>query len=170
MFMPSLNRRTFLATLGASTIGSFAGCSTTANDKPPAGSLQFTNQDSLPHAIQLAVTDVGSELNNEAGTVAGEVTVPAPQRNLTATEQLSSEESTTYTDVFTEPVWYAVECTVDGRQSSDREVMTQAIFHPAPPEREYVNYLQALLRDSGRVELAVVTTDNTGRYTPDIPE
>lgn len=168
--MPSLNRRAFLATLGASTIGSFAGCSTVGDDEPPAGSLQFTNQDSLPHAIQLAVTDVGSEINNETGTVAGEVTVPAPQRNLTATEQLSPEESTTYTDVFTEPVWYAVECTVDRRQSSDREVKTQAIFHPAPPEREYVNYLQALLRDSGRIELAVVTTDNTGRYTPDISE
>ncbi|MDG5778836.1 hypothetical protein QA599_20555 [Haloarculaceae archaeon H-GB1-1] len=168
--MPSLNRRAFLATLGASTIGSFAGCSTVGNDDPPAGSLQFTNQDSLPHAIQLAVTDVGSELNNETGTVAGDVTVPASQRNLTATEQLSPEDSVTYTDVFTEPMWYAVECTVDGRRSSDREVKTQAIFHPAPPEREYVNYLQALLRDSGRVELAVVTTDNTGRYTPDISE
>ena len=168
--MPSLNRRAFLIMLGASTVGSFAGCSTVGNDDPPAGSLQFTNQDSLPHAIQLVVTDVGSELNNETGTVAGDVTVPAPQRNLTTTEQLSSEESTTYTDVFTEPVWYAVKCTVDGRQSSDREVMTQTVFHPAPPEREYVNYLQVLLRDSGRVELVVATTDNTGRYTPDISE
>lgn len=164
--MPSLNRRTFLATLGASATGRLAGCATIRNDDPPAGSLQFTNQDSLPHLIQLAVTDVGSELNNERGTVAGDVTVPAPQRNLTATEHLSPEESTTYTDVFTESVWYAVECTVDGRQTSDRGVMTQAMFHPAPPEREYVNYLHALLRDSGRVELAVVTTDNTGRYTP----
>lgn len=168
--MPPLNRRAFLATLGVSTIGTFAGCSTVGNDDPPAGSLQFTNQDSLPHSIQLAVMDVGSEVNNDTGTVGGEVTVPAPQRNLTATEQLSSEESTTYTDVFTEPVWYTVECTVDGRQSSDREVMTQAVFNPAPPEREYVNYLQALLRDSGRVELAVVTTDNTGRYTSNISE
>ena len=168
--MPPLNRRAFLATLGASTIASFAGCSTVGNDDPPAGSLQFTNQDSLPHAIRVAVMNVGSELNNKTGTVAGEVTVPAPQRNLTATEQLSSEESTTYTDVFTAPVWYRVKCTVDRRQSSDREAMTQAIFHPAPPERGYVNYLQALVRDSGRLELAVVTTDNTGRYTPDISE
>ena len=168
--MPSLNRRTFLATLGASACGTLAGCATIRQGNPPAGSIQFTNQDSLPHLIQIAVTDVGSELSSETGTVAGDVTVPAPQRNLTATEHLSPEESTTYTDVFTEPVWYAVECTVDRRQSSDREVKTQAIFHPAPPEREYVNYLQALLRDSGRIELAVVTTDNTGRYTPDISE
>ena len=168
--MPSLNRRAFLVTLGASTIGSFAGCSTVRNDDPSAGSLQFTNQDSLPHAIQLAVTGVGSELNNKTRTVVGEVTIPAPQRNLTATEQLSPEESTTYANVFTEPVWYAVNCTVDGGQSSDRDSLTQAMFHPAPPEREYENYLQALLRDSGRVELAVVTTDNTGRFTPDISE
>lgn len=168
--MPSLNRRAFLATLGASTVGTVAGCSTLGTDDPPAGSLQFTNEDSLPHAMQLAVTDVGSELTNETGIIAGDVTVPAPQRNLTATEQLSSEESTTYTGVFTEPVWYAVECTIDGRQSSHREVKTQAVFHPAPPEREYVNYLQILLRDSGQVELVVATTDNTGRYTPDISE
>jgi hypothetical protein len=44
------------------------------------------------------------------------------------------------------------------------------MFHPTPPGREYVNYLQARLRDSGRVELVVVTTDNIGRYTPDISE
>ncbi|MDQ2074447.1 hypothetical protein RBH20_18070 [Haloarcula sp. H-GB4] len=166
--MPSLNRRAFLATLGASTVGKLAGCSTIGTDDPPAGSLQFINQDSLPHAMQLAVTDVGSELNNETGTVAGDVPVPAPQRNLTATEQLSSEESTTYTDVFTEPVWYAVECTVDGQQTTQEEFQTEAMFHPAPPGREYVNYLQAVLRDSGQIELAVVTTDNSGRYTPSI--
>ena len=166
--MPSLNRRTFLATLGASTVGNVAGCSTIGNDDLQAGSLQFINQDSLPHAIQLAVTDVGSELDNETGTVAGDVTIPAPQRNLTATEQLSSAESTTYTDVFTEPVWYAVECTVDGQQTTQDDFQTEAMFHPAPLGREYVNYLQAVLRDSGRIELAVVTTDNSGRYTPDI--
>ena len=168
--MPSLNRRAFLATLGASTVSNVAGCSAIGTDDPPAGSLRFINEDSLPHAMQLAVTDVGSELTNETGTVAGDVTVPAPQRNLTATEQLSSEESATYTGVFTEPVWYAVECTIDGRQSSHREVRTQAVFHPAPPEREYVNYLQILLRDSGRVAVVVATTDNTGRYTPDSSE
>ncbi|WP_276413006.1 hypothetical protein [Haloarcula halobia] len=116
------------------------------------------------------MTDVGSDLDNETGTVAGEITIPAPQRNLTATEQLPPEESTTYTGVFTESVWYAVECTIDGQQTSDRDGMSQAIFHPAPPERGYVNYLQALVRDSGRVELVVVTTENTGRYTPAISE
>jgi len=165
-----MNRRTLLATLGTTVSGSLAGCRTITDEAPPAGSLRFTNQDSLPHTIQLSVTDVGSELNADTGTLTGTVTVPAPQRNLTATEQLSPETSTEYTDVFTDPVWYEIECTVDHRQTADREVMAQALFHPAPPERTYVNYLHALLRDSGRIELAVITTENTGRYTPAAPE
>jgi len=168
--MPAMNRRTFLTAVGVGAGSGFAGCATVSDDEPPAGSLQFTNRDSLPHAVQLAVTDVGSELDSETRTVAGEITVPAPQRNLTATEQLPPEEATTYTGVFTEPIWYAVECTVDGHQTSDRDGVSQAMFHPAPPEREYVNYLQARIRDSGRVELAVVTTDTTGRYAPTISE
>ncbi len=165
-----MNRRTLLATLGTTVSGSFAGCRTITDGDPPAGSLQFTNQDALPHMIQLSVTDIGRKLDEETGTPTGTVTVPAPQRNLTASEQLSPETSTEYTDVFTEPVWYGIKCTVDYRQTSDREVMAHAMFHPAPPGREYVNYLHALLRDSGRVELAVITTENTGRYTPDMPE
>jgi hypothetical protein len=168
--MPSMNRRSLLVALGATSAGILAGCQSIADGDPPAGSLEFTNQDSLPHTIQLSVTDVGSEPGDETGTTAGEVTVPAPQRNLTASEQLSPDSSTVYTDVFTEPVWYGIEYTVDGRQAPDREVSTRATFHPAPPGREYVNYLQALLRDSGRIELAVVTTANTGRYTPDVSE
>lgn len=164
------NRRTFLRVLGTTASVGVAGCGTLADDAPPAGSIRFTNQDALPHTIRVSVTDVGSEPGDEAGTTSGEVTVPEPQRNLTASENLSPEDSTTYTDVFTEPVWYGVECTVDGRQASDREVSTRATFHPAPPGREYVNYLLALVRDSGRVELAVVTTENTGRYTPAISE
>ena len=166
--MSPTKRRTFISSLGAAAIGSVAGCATSADGDPPGGSLQFTNQDALPHSLQLSVTNVGSELDN--GTVIGEVTVPAQQRDLTTTEQLSPEDTTTYTDVFIEPVWYVVECTVDGRQTSDREGIAQVTFHPAPPGREYVNYLQALLSDSGRVELAVVTTENTGRDTPDVSE
>ena len=160
-----MNRRTYLTALGTAAGSSLTGCIT--NDAPPAGSLRFTNQDALPHTIQLSVTDVGSKPGDETGTTSGEVTISATQQNLTTEKNLSPEESATYTDVFTDPVWYGVECTVDNRQSPDDEVMSRATFHPAPPGREYVNYLQGLIRDSGRVELAVITTENTGRYTPD---
>jgi hypothetical protein len=166
--MSPMHRRTLLATFGAAASGSVAGCSAVGTDDPPAGSLQFRNEDALPHTIRLSVTDVGSEPGDEPGSTAGDVTVPAPQRNLTASTNLSPEDSTTYTGVFTESVWYGIECTVDGRRTSDREVTTRVTYHPAPPGREYVTFLRALLRDSGRVELVVVTTENTGQYTPDV--
>lgn len=160
-----MHRRTYLAALGTAATGALAGCAALpGTDDPPAGSLRFSNAHTLPHTVGLRVTDVGSGPGDAPGDVTGDVTVPPSQRDLSTTANVSPDETATFAGAFTEPVWYGVAFTVDGRRLPDRGRVT---FHPAPPGRDYVNYLSAEIRDSGEFTWAVVTTDDAGRFTPD---
>jgi hypothetical protein len=160
--MPSIPRRRFLAALSGAAAGGLAGCGSLSDQSPPAGSLRFENDHNLPHSIRLEVTGVGTESGSDAGGVAGDVAVPAPQRSLTASTTLEPGERLTYESVFTEPVWYGVQFTVDGSVPGDNAGTTR--FNPADADGGTWELLAGKVYESGEFSWVVHTTDNAGTF------
>ncbi|NEU56238.1 hypothetical protein [Halorussus sp. MSC15.2] len=160
--MPSTERRIFLGSLGTVALGGLAGCSVLGSDEPPAGSLRFRNDDTLPHSISVRVTGVGARPGGR-NSPEGDVAVTPEQRNLSASATAEPDSRRTYESVFTESVWYGVEFTVDGREPSDHAGET--VFHPAPPDREHGFFLSGTVYDSGEFSWGVSSTQNAGRFT-----
>lgn len=88
------------------------------------------NDDTLPHSLSMRITDVGTETGDNLYTVTGETTVPPLQRNLTSATVVEPDGSGTYEAVFTEPVWYAIQFTIDNRTPVDEA--GHVVFNPAP--------------------------------------
>jgi hypothetical protein len=160
--VPSTRRRAFLASLGSAAAFGLAGCSRLRSGEPPAGSLRFENDHDLPHAITVAVTDVGTDTGDDPGAVTGDPVVPPAQRSLTASASLDSGGSETYERVFTEPVWYVVEFTVDGRPP--REDARATVYHPVPPGEETGRTLTGRVYKSGEFSWVVSGTENRGGF------
>lgn len=159
--MPS-TRRAVLASLGTVAAGGLAGCARPDSGDLPAGSLQFQNNHDLPHAITVAVTDVGTDTGDDPGAVTGDPIVPAAQRSLTASASVDPGGSETYERVFTEPVWYVVEFTVDGRPP--REDARTTVYHPVPPGKETGRTLTGRVYESGEFSWVVSSTENRGGF------
>jgi len=160
--MPPVDRRSLLAAFGSAAVAGAAGCSSVLSDEPPAGSLRFVNEHSVPHSIAIRVTDVGTEPGDGPGAVDGDPVVPPAQRELTAATAIEPGEQSTYESVFTEPVWYAVQFTVDG-QEPENETGTTA-FRPSPTDRAAGNTLSAKISRSGEFSWIVSSTDNAGSF------
>lgn len=158
--MPVTSRRSVLAGVGTFALGGLAGCSLSESD-PPAGSLTFRNDDSLPHAVSMRVTDVGTAAG-EGGSVTGDPVVPPHQRTMTAERSLDAGESDTYRGVFTEPVWYAVEFAVDGRRP-DGDAWRVA-YTPAPADGEGWRTLRATVSEAGGLYWTISSTGNRGGF------
>lgn len=158
--MPSPTRRTLLATAGSLALGALAGCSL-AESEPPAGSLTFRNEDSLPHAVTMRVTDVGTSAG-VGNSVTGDPTVPPTQREMTAATSLDAGESDTYAGVFTAPVWYAVSFAVDGRRpEGDAWTVT---YTPAPDDSSTWRTLRAAVSEVGEFYWTISSTPNSGPF------
>ncbi|MFB6087937.1 MAG: hypothetical protein ABEJ85_05395 [Haloarculaceae archaeon] len=160
--MPSTTRRSVLASLGAVAVGSIAGCNAVGSADPPAGSLRFVNDHDLPHAIRMEVTDVGDAPGDGPAAVTGDPIVPPAQRTLTASTVVDPGETQTYESVFTEPVWYAVQFTVDGREPENDAGITA--FHPAPADGESGSTLTGKVYSSGEFSWVVGSTENPGPF------
>ena len=163
-----MERRALLATLGAAGAAALAGCSVFGNDDAPAGSLRFVNDDDLPHVVGVTVTGVGAEpggADGGPGAVAGDVTVPERQRDLSATAALDAGERRTYEGVFTEAVWYGVAFTLDGREPEDDTGRTT--YNPAPPDAGAGRVLRGEVGTDGGFTWGVSSTSNAGRFTVD---
>ena len=158
-----MNRRHFLTSLSAVSVIGFAGCSDVLNDDIPAGSLQFENQDDLPHVIGISVIDVGAEPRSEPDrySVSGDVSVPPQQRALAASSSVAPGETQTFKNIFTESVYYLVEFTLDG---TTPETGGRIPFNPSPSDREYDNVLGGVVYTSGEFSYQVSSTDNAGRF------
>jgi hypothetical protein len=156
-----MNRRSFLASAGLCVLGATAGCALPESTGPPAGSLRFANEHSVPHDIAMRVTGVGSESGDAPGAVEGDPIVPPPQRELTATAVLDPGETRTYEAVFTEPVWYGVEFGLDGAVPDTGGAVT---WHPAPAEGERGSYLAGRVSESGEFSWAVSATEDDGPF------
>lgn len=162
--MPS-TRRAFLTAAGTTVMATLAGCSDlSGSDEPPAGSLRFANDHSVPHAIRLSVVDVGGAPGDDSGAVQGEPDSPVPPslRTLTATATVDPGETTVYGDVFREPLWYAVRFDLDGERPEDGAGETA--FHPAPPDRDRGNVLGGEVSMGGEFSWVVSSTGNLGRF------
>ena len=157
-----MDRRAVLASFGSLAIGGFAGCSTGRSERPPAGSLRFANDDDVPHSLTVRVTDVGSSPGDGPGTVEGDPTAPPAQRNLSASTTVQPDSRRTYEGVFTEPVWYAVRFTLDGRPPEDDAEVTS--FHPAPSDGEPGAFLTGKVYASGEFSWVVSSTENAGPF------
>lgn len=162
--MPSTSRRAVLAGVATGTLGGLAGCAAGDTDDPPAGSLRFVNDHDLPHEILFRVTSVGREPGDAPGSTRGEVTVRPAQRSLAATETVAPGAQHTYEEVFTEPVYYGVAFTVDGRAPENDG--GRIAFHPAPPDQDRARYLSGRVYESGEFSWVVSSTDDPGRFTP----
>ncbi|MFB6198277.1 MAG: hypothetical protein ABEI52_08440 [Halobacteriaceae archaeon] len=160
--LPSVSRRSILRAVGTGMLGSLAGCSALGTDRPPAGSLRFTNDDNLPHMISVRVTDVGATLGSKPGTVTGTVTVPPAQRSLEASATIAPTKRQTYTSVFTEPVWYAVQFTLDGDIPENDTGTT--VFHPVPPDADTGRFLIGYVSADGEFSWRFGSTTDTGNF------
>lgn len=158
-----VNRRALLTSFSVLGVSSLAGCSNLQNDDIPAGSLQFENQDNLPHIIGISVVDVGTEAETDSDgySVSGDVTVPPQQRELTASSSVTPGETQTFRNIFTESVYYLVEFTLDGNLP---ETGGRVPFNPSPSDREYDNVLGGVVYAPGEFSWEVSSTDNTGRF------
>lgn len=160
--MPSMNRRDVLASTGIIALGGLAGCSSYRTESTPAGSLRFANQDEVPHSISIRVTDVGSSKGDDPTEVEGDPIVPATQRELTASTVVEPGESKTYEEVFTEPVWYAVRFSVDGRVPNDD--LGAVAWTPTPSGVDRGNVLSGEVYRSGEFSWVVSRTEDLGRF------
>lgn len=160
--MPSSSRRSVLGALGTAVLGSLAGCSVLGPDRPPAGSLRFRNDGDLPHVISVRVTGVGAEPGEEAGAVTGDVTVPPAQRSLGASAAVEPGERQTYRAVFTEPVWYGVQFTLDG-DAPENDTGTVA-FNPVPPDADSGRFLVGRIGADGDFSWTISSTNDTGPF------
>ncbi len=161
--MPSISRRSVLASLGTATVGSLAGCGGFSDQSPPAGSLRFENDHTVPHAIRVKVTGVGAEPREGPGGVTETVTVPKPQRTLTASTTVAPGESKTFESVFTESAWYGVQFTLDGDRPADNAGTTR--FNPAAADGGTWEILAGHVYESGEFSWEVHTTNNAGSFS-----
>ncbi|UPV75675.1 hypothetical protein M0R89_06325 [Halorussus limi] len=158
-----MDRRALLTSLSTVGVTGLTGCSDILNDDIPAGSLQFENRDDLPHVIGVSVVDVGAEPRSEPDRygVAGDVSAPPQQRELTASSSVAPGETQTFKNIFTEPVYYLVEFTVDGTVP---ETGGRIPFNPSPSGREYDNVLMGVVYASGEFSYGISSTGNAGRF------
>ncbi|MHB9285685.1 hypothetical protein ACKVMT_01430 [Halobacteriales archaeon Cl-PHB] len=159
--MPSLSRRSLLASLGTAGLASVAGCNALGSDDVPAGSLQFVNEDHLPHEFTMQVTAVGTDYDDDAREVVGDPPVPRAIAERRTTAVVDAQTTRTYEEVFTEPVWYTVRFTLDGEVP---EHGGEVSFHPAPEEDERGTYLGARVYEWGEFSWVVSGTDNPGPF------
>lgn len=154
-----MNRRALLASLSTLGVSGLAGCSGFQNNDIPAGSLQFENQDDLPHVVGISVVDVGNEAetDSEGYSVSDDVTVPPQQRDLTASSSVAPGETQTFRNVFTESVYYLVEFTLDGNLP---ETGGRVPFNPSPSNGESDNILGGVVYPSGEFSWKVSATNN----------
>jgi hypothetical protein len=160
--MPSPTRRDLITSLGTVGLVSLAGCSTFGSEDIPAGSLQFVNEDVLSHEFTMQVTNVGTEYDQEAGQVVGDPAVPRALRERRTTAILAAGSTRTYEDIFTEPIWYTIQFTVDGEVPDPGG---QVSVHPAPNGDDRGTYVGAKVFEYGEFTWVVTATDNPGSFS-----
>lgn len=159
--MPSPTRRTLLASIGTVGFACVAGCNSTSSDDVPAGSLQFVNEDTLPHELTMQITDVGSGYDRDAQEVVGDVAIPEVLADRRTTAGVEPGTTRTYEAVFTEPLWYTVQFTIDGGVPRHGG---QVSFHPAPSDEDRGTYVGAKVFEHGEFTWVVSATDNPGPF------
>ena len=82
---------------------------------------------------------MGSRPRDGPGAVVGDPLVTPDQRTLGASPIVDPGERRTYEGIFTEPVWYGVAFTVDGRVPENETGVTA--FTPAPSNGERGTFL-----------------------------
>lgn len=156
------SRRSFLATLGTASLTTLAGCGITGSEKPPAGSLRFTNDHTLPHAVSMTVTGIGSRPGDGPNEVEGDPAVPPAQRELAASTVVQPGNSQTFEEIFTYDVWYGVRFTLDGAAPENNAGLVK--FHPAPSDDERGSFLSGKVYESGEFSWVVTTTSDSGSF------
>ncbi|QLK26656.1 hypothetical protein HYG81_03295 [Natrinema zhouii] len=158
-----MNRRIFLTSLGTLGVSGLAGCSQFLNGDIPAGSLQFENRSNLPHTIGISVVDVGAESETTADgySVSGNVTVPSPQRTLTASASVAPDETKTFENIFTESVYYLIEFTLDGTTPDTGEPVP---YNPSLSGGQHHAIIMGVVYESGEFSYVNRSTDNAGVF------
>lgn len=157
-----MKRRALLTALGTASATSLAGCSGLFDDELPAGSLHLENRHNLPHLVGMTVTDVGSDgvRTDDGYDVRGTVTVRPDQRRLKTSISVAPDEIKTFEAVFTEPVTYLVEFTVDGTGPENAVYP----FSPGISSRGNYTYLDAEVYGGGEFSASLATTDVSGPF------
>lgn len=156
-----MKRRALLGLSAGAFVG-VAGCSTSDQSDPPAGSLRFSNQDDLPHAIRLVVSGAGAERGEERGTVTGDPPGMVSQPSFTTTAVLEPKTEQVYEDVFTAPAYYAARHTVDNEEPENNPA--RIAFNPAPRDRERGGILEVTIKQDGVFGWVITYTSNLGPF------
>lgn len=120
------------------------------------------NEHSVPHAISMQVTGVGSSPGNGPGEVQGDPIVPPTQRKLSASTVVKPGETQTYEGVFTEPVWYAVQFTLDGEEPTNTSGIV--VWSPASVDGGSWEFLTGKVHESSEFSWVVSTTEDSGPF------
>ncbi|MFB6253449.1 MAG: hypothetical protein ABEI06_02445 [Halobacteriaceae archaeon] len=161
--MPSINRRSLLGSCSVAIMSSIAGCANLlGQSSPPAGSLKFVNDHTVPHSITMRVIDVGSQPGEAPGTVSGKISVVPEQRELSASMVVEPGNTNVYPEIFTASVWYAVRFTIDGRQPQDSA--GKVAFNPAPQGDKNGSILVGKVYPSGEFSWVISRTENMGSF------
>ena len=110
----------------------------------------------------MRVTGVGTEPGDGPSEVTGDVVVPRPQRELSATTVVDPGETQVYERIFTEAVWYGVAFIIDGELPEDEAGQVQ--FYPAPTDGERGSVLGARIDGAGKLSWVVSSTGNPGMF------
>lgn len=163
-----MKRRALLSSLGVCGISCLAGCSATATEEPPTGSVRFSNQHDLPHVVGFTITDIGTETarSSESSVVTGDtrLSLPIHKQDLTTSVSIAPSETVLYPDIFSKqaqkPIYYAVEFTVDGSVPKEGGRIP---YSPAPTTDErYI--LSVDITESGSLSPEIVRTTNEGGF------
>jgi hypothetical protein len=122
------------------------------------------NRDTLPHEIAMEVTDIGNEYDEDTREVVGDPIVPQPLTERRTTAVLQPDTTQTYEGIFTEPVWYTVQFTVDGEVVTEPD--GEVSFYPGPRNDSSVagEYLRAGVLENGQKTLVVAGTSDSGSF------
>lgn len=159
-----ISRRGVLGGLSTASVGCLAGCSALLENDPPAGSVQFTNDDDLPHTLSLWVTGVGSKKEG-IGEVEGKVDVPEEQRHQTLSAPLQPGEVNTYQSGFTEDVYYELNFRIDGHLPQTLGPKARETFKPLTRKGTGGWYIWATVDSRGELSPGSASTSNEGTFT-----
>jgi hypothetical protein len=109
----------------------------------------------------MQVTAVGTEYDRDARQAVGDPPVPQAIAERRTTVVVDPETTQAYEAVFTEPVWYTVQFTIDGEVP---EHGGRVSFHPPPNDGKRGTYLGAKVFEGGRFTGVVSGTDNSGPF------
>ncbi len=147
--MSPLSRRGLLRVAGSSLLGVGSGCISlpafNQDSGPSRGALVVKNNDTLPHLVSLAVTDVTPPENKELGVEASKIYDSGRNSRI----HIEPDEEKMYSEFLSGDAYYTVKLWLDASKAaidpdSDTDSIIEAVLSPNAAEEPDVrgSYLE----------------------------